>query len=113
MKRVITGAVITALLGMVLVASADKDDVSVIDGVVDTMTAEELTAPPKPPSTLGPPKLTDSVTLDIIEDLKEGKSHMDIAHENGASLAQVKLVWRKMQDRLRELAPDPVVIESG
>jgi len=109
MKKVIVGALAgVALVGIAVVAQGAKDDASTIASVVDIMTAEELTGPPKPNPVNGPAELTKEQVERIVEELKDPAANggiVKIAFRNEASPGQVRLIQRKIKKRLQELAP--------
>jgi len=114
MKRIFAGVAVVGLaMGGALVAKGAKDDASTIDAVVGSMTAEQLNGPEQPSTVNGPKELTSQQVADILEELKDIPANggiVKIAHRHQASPAQVRLILRKKQDRLQELAPAQVEV---
>jgi hypothetical protein len=116
MKRFIPVAVLVAAIVVFVTAigSAKKDDASLIDTVVGSMTAEEITPIDTGGGGGNPPELTVEKILAIVEKLKAVEVNgglLGIARSEGASMAQVKAIQKRIRERLQELAPEPIEIE--
>lgn len=116
MKRFIPVAIVVA--GMVAlvasIGSAKKDDADLIDTVVGSMNAEQITPIDTGGGGGNPPGLTVEKILAIVEKLRAPEvwnGLLGIARSEGASMAQVKAIQKRVRERLQELAPEPIEIK--
>lgn len=99
-------AVIAGGTSAILVARP-KGDRDVVDATVQAMSEAELAPPAKPQKQQNPPALTAVKVRAIVEALKDPEAHngiVGIAFELGVSPEQVRMVKRRVERRLAELA---------
>lgn len=95
-------------VGLIAGLAGAKDDASVINDVISTMTSEQLSPAASTGGGSAVPELTKPQVEAIVNDLKEIEKHngiLGIARRNKAATWQVKAVVARIKLRLQELAP--------
>lgn len=116
MKKILPFAFLAAgaVLFVASFSSAGKDDASLIDTVVGSMSAEDITPVDTSGGGSNVKDLTVEKILAIVEKLKTVEANgglLGIARSEGVSMTQVKAIQKRITERLQELAPQPIEIE--